>query len=86
MTLYKTEYYTLSRGRQSKGKVGNLRQFSDTAYIQCANTSCVEVRLEKYYETSHHGGIFYHPVITSIEAIEGHTLQENQDDNTATNT
>jgi len=76
MSLYKTKYYTLSRGKQSKGTIGNLRQFNDTAYIQCANMFDVQSLLEKYYETSHHGGIFYHPVITSTEVIEGHTLQE----------
>lgn len=76
MTVYKVKFYTLSKGRDPNGEVGNLRQSTEMAYIQCRNSSCVEIQLSKYYETPVRTGAYYVPVVISIEAILGFCLIE----------
>ena len=74
MKVYKTEYYTFSKGRDAQAKPGNLRQFSEVAYIQCHNTAQVEVLLEKFYKEPLESGDFYQPVIERITFVEGHCI------------
>ncbi len=74
MTVYKVEYYTLCRGRKASAPVGNIRQASEIAYIECDNTNEIGVLLDKYYEKPHPCGLFYSPVIEIITAIDGHCI------------
>ncbi len=76
MRVFKVKHYTLSKGKDPNGEVGNIRQTTETTYIQCQNTCCVEVLLEKYYEKPMRSGAYFVPVIESIEAIDGFCLIE----------
>ncbi len=78
MKVYKVEYYTLCRGRNASDTVGNLRQANEIAYIECDNTSEIEVLLDKYYEKPHPCGLFYSPVIEIITAIVGHCISKGE--------
>ncbi len=71
-TVYKVEYYTLSRGKDPKGEIGNLRQYDDIAYIQCEDTSDVEPLLNEHYSsTPNKHGKYYYPVVKKITALKG---------------
>jgi len=77
MSTYKTEYYTLSKGKDPNGEPGKLRQFTDIAYIQCSEISKAQGMLEKYFELPRFD-IFYQPVITRITEVKGHCIVESQ--------
>ncbi len=75
MAVYKVEYYTLGKGKDVNNEVGNLALFEEIAYIQCKNTSCIEVLLEKYYQQPR-PEYYYQPVIRKITALKGHCIVE----------
>lgn len=76
MTVYKVRYYTLGKGKCPDGKIGNLKISTEIAYIQCRNTSCVEVILEKYHESPNKHGNYYSAVVETITAVSGFCLIE----------
>ncbi len=78
MKVYKVEYYTLCRGRKASDPVGNIRQSSEIAYIECDNTSEIEVLLDKHYEKPHPCGSFYSPVVEIITTIDGHCIRKEE--------
>ena len=78
MTVYKVEFFTLSRGKDPLGQVGNLKQSDEIAYIECRNTSRVEVLLEEYYKTPNKHGRYLVPVIQNIKAVKGFCVTEGE--------
>lgn len=74
MQVYKVEYSTLGRGRDPKGKIGNVKQCSDIAFIQCADTTKIKPLLEEHFEQPQPCGLYYWPVIETIIAIKGHCI------------
>lgn len=73
MQTYKVEYYTLSRGRDSDSKAGNMKQFDDVAYIQCIDTSRIEVLMAEFYRQAVNG-VYYVPVVKQISAVKGDVI------------
>jgi hypothetical protein len=80
-TVYAVKYYTLARGKDPKGEVGNLHQYDDTAYIQCGDTSEIEPLLNEHYATTpNKRGQYYYPVIKEILALKGFCIIGNHDE------
>ena len=77
MTVYKVTYYTLSKGKDPNGDIGNVKQFDSIAYIECSSSSRVESLLEKHY-TKSVKKIYYYPVIRSIVQVGGHCIIEDE--------
>ena len=81
MQTYKVEYYTLCKGRNATGPTGNLKQHSDIAYIQCADTSKLKGLLDEHFSVPQPTGLFYVPVIETITAIKGHCIHDKETSN-----
>lgn len=66
--MYKVEFYTLGITKPS-GKIGNIRQYKDIAYIDCPmadlQDELIQVTTIKYY----------YPVITKITKIDGFIIE-----------
>jgi len=78
MTVYKTEYYTLGRGKEADGEIGNLKQWDGNAYIYCEDTRDVQSLLEAFYKKPHKNGSYYFPVIKKITALKGHCIIDDE--------
>jgi hypothetical protein len=74
-TVYEVSYYCLSKGKDESGKVGNQRQFTAMAYVECTDTSKIESLLKKHYETPVNG-VYFVPIIISIYARKGFVITE----------
>jgi hypothetical protein len=73
MRCYQVLYCTYSRVKDADGKVGNIKQFIDTAYIECKDTSDCKRLLGEYYKTPRNG-IYYVPDISCISKVDGHCI------------
>ncbi len=73
MKCYEVLYFTYSKGKDPEGKTGNLKQFVDTAYIECVDSSCCKNLLKDYYKTPRNG-IYYVPEISCISKKDGHCI------------
>jgi hypothetical protein len=71
MTVYEVSYYTLGRGKDPKGEVGNIEQWRDTAYIFCKDISDTQGLLEEHFQEPNKNGSYYFPVITKIQGKKG---------------
>jgi len=77
MNMYKVDYYTLSRGKDPKGEVGNLKQYCRVAYVWCTDTSKIKSLLEIHYNKPSKG-VYYVPVIETIMCLSGHCIVEDE--------